>query len=47
MLATGVLITWELVEVVRRPTPFRIGALLLNVAVVVYLAYRKRLFVGV
>ena len=47
VLATGVLIPWELVEVVRRPTPFRIGALLLNVAVVVYLAYRKRLFVGV
>lgn len=47
VLATGVLIPLELMEVVARPTPLRIGALLLNVAIVVYLAYRKRLFVDV
>ena len=28
-------------------TLFRVGALLLNLAVVGYLAYRKRLFVGI
>ena len=47
VLATGVLIPLELMEVVARPTPFRIGALLLNAAIVAYLAYRKRLFVDV
>lgn len=47
VLATGVLIPFELTEVVARPTIFRVGALLLNAAVVVYLAYRKRLFVDV
>jgi uncharacterized membrane protein (DUF2068 family) len=47
VIATGVLIPFELTEVVARPTVFRVGALLVNVAVVVYLAYRKRLFVGV
>jgi uncharacterized membrane protein (DUF2068 family) len=47
VLATAVLIPFEAYEVFHRPTLFRIGALLLNVAVVGYLAYRKRLFVGV
>lgn len=47
VLATGVLIPFELTEVVARPTVFRVGALLVNVAVVVYLAWRKRLFVDV
>jgi uncharacterized membrane protein (DUF2068 family) len=47
VLATGVLIPLEVVEVARRPTPFRVGALALNVAIVAWLAYRKRLFVGV
>lgn len=47
VLATGVLIPFEVTEVVARPTVFRIGALLVNVAVVVYLAWRKRLFVDV
>jgi uncharacterized membrane protein (DUF2068 family) len=32
-------------EVVHRVTLFRTGALAVNVAIVVYLAYRKRLFV--
>ena len=47
VIATGILIPYELYEVVRRPTLFKVGALLLNLAVVGYLAYRKRLFVGV
>ena len=47
VIATGVLIPYELYEVVRHPTLFKVGALLLNVAVVGYLGYRKRLFVGI
>src|SRR5213593_2088699 len=45
--ATGILIPYEAYEVIRRPTFFKVGALFLNLAVVGYLAYRKRLFVGV
>ncbi len=47
VIATGVLIPYEAYEVVNKVTLFRVGALLLNAAVVGYLAYRKRLFVGV
>ena len=47
VLATGALIPFEVYEVVQKVSLFRVGALLLNVAVVGYLAYRKRLFVGV
>ena len=47
LIATGLLIPYEVYEVVHRPTLFKVGALLLNLAVVGYLAYRKRLFVGV
>jgi uncharacterized membrane protein (DUF2068 family) len=47
VIATGILIPYEVYEVVHRPTLFKVGALLLNLAVVGYLAYRKRLFVGV
>jgi uncharacterized membrane protein (DUF2068 family) len=47
VIATGALIPLELVEVARRPTPIRVGALVLNVAIVVWMAYRKRLFVSV
>ncbi len=47
VIATGVLIPYEAYEVIHRPSLFKAGALLLNVAVVGYLAYRKRLFVGV
>jgi hypothetical protein len=39
---TGVLYQWE---VVHKVTLFRAGGLALNVAVVAYLAYKKRLFV--
>lgn len=47
VIATGILIPYEAYEVIRHPSLFKVGALLLNVAVVGYLAYRKRLFVGV
>ena len=47
VIATGILIPYEAYEVVHRVTLFKVGALLLNLAVVGYLAYRKRLFVGV
>ena len=47
VIATGVLIPFEAYEVVNKVTLFRVGALLLNLAVVGYLAYRKRLFVGI
>jgi uncharacterized membrane protein (DUF2068 family) len=47
VFATGILIPYEAYEVVRHITLFKVGALLLNIAVVAYLAYRKRLFVGV
>jgi len=47
VIATGALIPYEAYEVIRHATLFKVGALLLNLAVVGYLAYRKRLFVGV
>src|ERR1700693_317016 len=47
VIATGILIPYEAYEVIHKVTPFKVGALLLNVAVVGYLAYRKRLFVGI
>ena len=46
VIATGLLIPYEAYEVIHRATLFKVGALLLNLAVVGYLAYRKRLFVG-
>ena len=47
VIATGFLIPYEAYEVIHHATLFKVGALLLNLAVVGYLAYRKRLFVGV
>ncbi len=47
VIATSILIPYEVYEVVHRPTVLKVGALLLNLAVVAYLTYRKRLFVGV
>jgi uncharacterized membrane protein (DUF2068 family) len=44
VIATGLLIPYEAWEVAHRLTFIRVGALLVNVAVVGYLAYRKRLF---
>lgn len=45
VFATGLLIPYEVWEVVHKVTLFRVGGLALNVAIVAYLAYRKRLFV--
>jgi uncharacterized membrane protein (DUF2068 family) len=47
VIATGILIPYELYEVIHHVTLFKVGALLLNLAVVGYLAYGKRLFVGI
>jgi uncharacterized membrane protein (DUF2068 family) len=47
VIATGILIPYEAYEVIHHATLFKVGALLLNLAVVGYLAYRKRLFVGI
>ena len=45
VFATGLLIPYEVWEVVNKVTLFRVGGLALNIAVVAYLAYKKRLFV--
>jgi uncharacterized membrane protein (DUF2068 family) len=47
VIATGILIPYEAYEVILHATLFKVGALLLNLAVVGYLGYRKRLFVGI
>jgi uncharacterized membrane protein (DUF2068 family) len=47
VLGTAVFIPYEALDVLRRVTVIRVGALLVNVAIVVYLAYRKRLFIDV
>ena len=44
VVATGLLIPFELYEVWHRFTPVRVGVLVLNVAIVVYLAKHKELF---
>ena len=46
VIATGILIPYEAYEVIQHASLFKVGALALNLAVVGYLAYRKRLFVG-
>ena len=47
VFGTGLLIPYEVYEVLRHATLFKGAALVLNLAVVAYLAYRKRLFVDV
>ena len=47
VIASGLLIPFEVWEVIHRQTLFRVGGLLLNVVVVIYLAYRKRLFIRI
>ena len=44
VLATGLLIPFELYEVWHRFTPARVGVLVLNVTIVIYLAKHKELF---
>lgn len=46
VIATAFGIPFELREVLAKQTPVRISFLLINVAVVIYLARKKRLFVG-
>ena len=43
-VATGGLLPFEILELSRRVTVIRVGALVINVAIVVWLVYRKRLF---
>jgi uncharacterized membrane protein (DUF2068 family) len=47
VLATGLGIPFEVLEVIHRVTLLRAGALIFNVAIVVYLVRRKRLFMDV
>lgn len=47
VLATGFFIPYEIYEVLRHATLFKLGALIVNIAIVVYLAWRKRLFIDV
>jgi uncharacterized membrane protein (DUF2068 family) len=44
VVATACLIPLEVYEIARRPTPLRIGALIVNVLVVAYLVRRKDVF---
>jgi uncharacterized membrane protein (DUF2068 family) len=44
VLATSAFLPVEVSEVIHRPTPLKLGALVVNVAIVVYLVWRKRLF---
>jgi uncharacterized membrane protein (DUF2068 family) len=46
VIAGGLGIPFELMEVIRRPTFWKVGVLAANVAIVIYLAVKKRLFVG-
>ena len=47
VFGTGLLIPYEMYEVIRHATLLKGGALVLNIAVVAYLAWKKRLFVDV
>jgi uncharacterized membrane protein (DUF2068 family) len=44
VLATGAFLPLEVSEVLHRPTALKVGALIVNIAIVVYLVWRKRLF---
>ncbi len=46
VLATAFAIPFEIREVLEKPTPVRMSFLLINAAIVVYLAWSKKLFVG-
>lgn len=46
-VATAIFIPFEVVEVIHRVTFVRVGALIVNVAIVVYLVISKRLFIDV
>jgi uncharacterized membrane protein (DUF2068 family) len=44
VIAGGIGIPFELTEVLRRQTPLRVSILVINVAIVIYLAWQKHLF---
>jgi uncharacterized membrane protein (DUF2068 family) len=44
LLATGAFLPVEIDELSRHPTPFKAIALLVNIAIIAYLVWRKRLF---
>jgi uncharacterized membrane protein (DUF2068 family) len=44
VVATGMFIPFEVYEIIVRVTPLRIGALVINVLVVIFLAKHKELF---
>lgn len=44
LLATGAFLPLEVDELIKKPTVFKAGALLLNIAIIVYLIWKKRLF---
>jgi uncharacterized membrane protein (DUF2068 family) len=44
VLATSAFLPLEVSELLHHPTPLKAGAFLVNVAIVVYLVWRKRLF---
>ncbi|MBI5892554.1 MAG: DUF2127 domain-containing protein [Deltaproteobacteria bacterium] len=46
VIATGLFIPFEIYEVIQAQTLVRIGALILNIAIVYYLAKHKELFKG-
>lgn len=43
-VGTSALVPYEIYEIVHKPTPFKIAALLVNLAAVAYLLWTKRLF---
>jgi uncharacterized membrane protein (DUF2068 family) len=44
LLATAAFLPLEVDELIRKPTLFKAGALLVNLLIIVYLIWRKRLF---
>jgi uncharacterized membrane protein (DUF2068 family) len=44
LIATSAFLPLEVDEMLRHPSPFKAGALLVNIAIIVYLVWRKRLF---
>jgi uncharacterized membrane protein (DUF2068 family) len=44
VVATSGLLPFEILEITKRVTVVRVGALIINLAIVAWLLYRKRLF---
>jgi uncharacterized membrane protein (DUF2068 family) len=47
VIATGLFIPFEAIEVLHMVTTLRVAAAVVNMAIVVHLAYRKKLLVSV